>query len=143
MGMAANAAVTPESALTFLNKYIAAANSYSETVTTYYSPDAKIVRVVMKPDGTKVTVTADTTQYFKQMRIGSNLAKLNKYKNFYTEKKVSKKGNDIKIDCLRQPSTSDYKIPAYFIIGEDSTGKLKIKEEMMYTKQQSFLKYAK
>lgn len=136
-------AATPQEALAFFNKYVNAANNYSETVTEFYSPNAKIIRVVMKPDGTTATVTADTKQYFNQMRIGSNLAKLNKYKNFYTERKITKQGNDYKITCLRQPSTSDYKIPAHFIIGPDASGKLKIKEEMMYTKQQKFLKYAK
>ena len=44
----------------------------------------------MKPDGTTATVTADTKQYFNQMRIGANLAKINKYKNFYTERKITK-----------------------------------------------------
>lgn len=140
--IAANAA-TPEQTLAFFNNYINAANTYSETVTDYYAPNAKIIRVVMKPDGTTATVTADTKRYFNEMRIGQNLAKMRKYKNFYTQRKITKQGNDYKITCLRQPSTSDYKIPAYFVIGPDSKGKLKIKEEMMYTKQQSFLKYAK
>ena len=96
----------------------------------------------MKKDGTTTSVTADTKKYFNQMRLGANMAKLNKYKNFYTERKITKQGDDYKITCLRQPSTSDYKIPAHFVIGPDANGKLKIKEEMMYTKQQSFLKYA-
>ena len=70
------------------------------------------------------------------------LAFFNKYKNYYTERKITKQGGDFKITCLRQPSTSDYKIPAHFVIGLDANGNLKIKEEMMYTKQQKFLKYA-
>lgn len=141
--MIAAHAATPEDALAFFNKYVSAANSYSDTITSFYAPDAKIIRVVMKPDGTTATVTADTKQYFNQMRIGANLAKINKYKNFYTDRKIIKQGNDYKITCKRQPSTSDYKIPAHFVIGPDANGKLKIKEEMMYTKQQRFLKYAK
>ena len=142
VGLAVSAA-TPQEVLAFFNNYVNAANTYSETITNYYLPDAKIIRVVMKPDGTTATVTANTKQYFNQMRIGANLAKINKYKNYYTERKITKQGNDYKITCLRQPSTSDYKIPAHFVIGPDANGKLKIKEEMMYTKQQKFLKYAK
>ncbi len=141
--LCAHATTTPEQVLAFFNKYVDAANSYSETITDFYTPDAKIIRVVMKPDGTTASVTANTKQYFNQMRIGANLAKINKYKNFYTQRKITKQGNDYKITCLRQPSTSDYKIPAHFVIGPDSNGNLKIKEEMMYTKQQKFLKYAK
>ena len=38
------------------------------------------------------------------------------------------------------PSTSDYKIPAHFIVGRDSFGNWKIKEESMNTKVQKFLK---
>ena len=136
-------AATPEQVLAFFNKYIDAANSYSETITDFYAPDAKIIRVVMKPDGTTASVVANTKQYFNQMRLGANLAKINKYKNYYTERKITKQGNDYKITCLRKPSTSDYKIPAHFVIGPDAKGNLKIKEEMMYTKQQRFLKYAK
>ena len=141
--LAANAATTtPEQVLAFFNKYVSAANSYSESITDYYSPNARIIRVVMKPDGTTATVTANTKQYFNQMRLGANIAKINKYKNFYTDRKITKQGGDFKITCLRQPSTSDYKIPAHFVIGLDENGDLKIKEEMMYTKQQKFLKYA-
>lgn len=136
-------AATPEQVLAFFNKYVDAANSYSETITDFYAPDAKIIRVVMKPDGTTASVVANTKQYFNQMRLGANLAKFNKYKNYYTERKITKQGNDYKITCLRKPSTSDYKIPAHFVIGPDAKGNLKIKEEMMYTKQQRFLKYAK
>ena len=95
--MIAAHAATPEDALAFFNKYVSAANSYSDTITSFYAPDAKIIRVVMKPDGTTATVTADTKQYFNQMRIGANLAKINKYKNFYTERKITKQGNDYKI----------------------------------------------
>ena len=136
-------AATPQEVLTFFNDYVNAANTYSDKIPTYYAPDAKIIRVVIKPDGSLVSVTADTKQYFNQMRIGANGARLTKYKNFYTERKITSQGNDYKITCLRQPSTSDYKIPAHFVIGPDKDGNLKIKEEMMHTKVQKFLRYAK
>ena len=142
-GLAAHAATTPQEVLAFFNNYIEAANTYSEKVTDFYSPNAKIIRVVMKPDGTTASVTANTKQYFNQMRIGANLAKINKYKNFYTERKITKQGNDYKITCQRQPSTSDYKLPAHFVIGTDANGNMKIKEEMMYTKQTAILRKAK
>lgn len=142
IGTSAQAA-TPQEVLNFFNNYVNAANTYSDSIPSYYAPDAKIIRVVIKPDGTLVSVTADTKQYFNQMRIGANGARLTKYKNYYTDRKITAQGNDYKITCLRQPSTSDYKIPAHFIIGPDKDGKLKIKEEMMHTKVQRFLKYAK
>ena len=41
---------------------------------------------------------------------------------------------------MRMPSTSDYKVPAYFIVGKDVNGQWKIKEESMNTRVQKFLK---
>ncbi len=139
-GLAANAAVTADQALTFFAQYVDSANNYKEDVIKFYSPDAKIIRVVIKPDGSTVTLTTNMKEYANQMRIGANLAKMRGYKNFYTQRKVTKVGNDFKISTLRQPSTSDYKIPAYFIIGEDAKGNLKIKEESMHSKNQLLLK---
>lgn len=141
-GLAANAA-TPQEALAFLNNYINAANSYSDTITTFYAPNAKIIREGINTSGKKVSVVVDTKQYFNQMRIGSNLAKINKYKNTYTDRKITKVGNDYKINCIRTASTGSDKFPSYFVIGPDNTGKLKIKEEMTWTKQQSILKHGK
>lgn len=139
-GLAASAA-TPQDVLAFLNQYITAANSYSDTITTFYAPDAKIIKEGYNAAGKKVSVVVDTKQYFHQMRIGSNLAKLNKYKNNYSDRKITKVGNDYKIECIRVASTGADKFPSYFVIGPDSNGKLKIKEEMTWTKQQSILKH--
>ena len=135
--------MSADDALSFFAKYVNDANAQSPKLVDYYDPNAKIVRVVMLPDGKTESVTTDMKEYTRQLKIGANLAKLNKYKNFYTERKVTKVGNDYKITCKRQPSTSDYKLPAHFIIGTDTNGKMKIKEEMMYTKQTMILKKAK
>lgn len=136
-------AATPEEALAFLNKYINAANTYSDTITQYYAPDAKIIREGYNTSGKKVSVVVGTKQYFNQLRIGQNLAKINKYKNTYTDRKITKVGNDYKITCIRKASTGSDLFPSYFVIGPDSNGKLKIKEEMTTTKQQSILKHGK
>ena len=142
-GLLAAQAATPEEALAFLNKYINAANTYSDTITQYYAPDAKIIREGYNTSGKKVSVVVGTKQYFNQLRIGQNLAKINKYKNTYTQRKITKVGNDYKITCIRTASTGKDTFPSYFIIGPDANGKLKIKEEMTTTKQQSILKHGK
>lgn len=139
IGMGAHAAMSADQALSFFSKYVNSANNYEEDIISYYTPDAKIIRIVMKPDGSTVTLNTNMKEYANQMRLGANLAKMKGYKNFYTSKKVTKVGEDFKVSALRQPSTSDYKIPAYFIIGEDAKGNLKIKEEMMYSKNQALL----
>jgi ketosteroid isomerase-like protein len=124
----------------FFKEYVAAANSYSDRYFSYYSDDAKILRVVEKPDGTKQEVDIPLERYKSEAKKTSKLAKLRKYKNKYFNVKISPCGDDYKITAMRKPSTSDYKIPAHFIVGKDENGKWKIKEESMNTKVQKFLK---
>ena len=125
--------------LKFFNSYVNAANTYSNTIPDYYTPNAKIIRVVMKKDGTTVTRSTDMSRYKSEMIKSAGIAKLRNYKNYYSNIKITKVGNDYKISCMRKPSLSDYKIPAHFIIGKDAKGNYKIKEESMHTKMMVFL----
>ena len=59
-----------QEALKFFNSYVTAANSYNPVITTMYSPNAKIIRQVVKPDGGLVNVDTNTATYIKQMKIG-------------------------------------------------------------------------
>ena len=132
-----------QEALNFFNSYVSAANSYSPTVATMYSPNAKIIRQVVKPDGTLVNVNTDTATYVKQMRLGQAGAKMRGYKNHYTNVTVTPMGNGAyKISSLRQPSGETYKLKTYMIV-KKINGKWQITEELMQTKEQIFLKYAK
>ncbi len=124
----------------FFNEYIEAANNYSSDYFDYYSDNAKIVRVVEKPDGTKKTVNIPLDRYKEEAKKTTALMKLRKYKNRYLNIKILPHGKDYKIVAMRMPSTSDYKVPAYFIIGKDNNGEWKIKEESMNTRVQKFLK---
>ncbi len=123
----------------FFNEYIDAANSYSSDYFKYYSDNAKIIRVVEKPDGTKESVNIPIERYKSEAKKSTKLMKLRKYKNHYFNVKITRFGKDYKVAALRMPSTSDYKIPAHFIIGKDNNGNWKIKEESMNTKVQRFL----
>lgn len=132
-----------QEALKFFNSYVSAANSYSPTVATMYSPNAKIIRQVVKPNGTLVNVNTDTATYVKQMRLGQAGAKLRGYKNTYTNVSVTPMGNgSYKISSLRQPSGENYKLKTYMVV-KKVNGSWKITEEMMQTKVQTFLRYAK
>ncbi|MBR6126182.1 hypothetical protein IKQ21_00700 [bacterium] len=133
-----------QDALNFYNNYINAANSYSDSVTSMYSPNAKIIRQVVKPDGSLVDVYTNTSTYIKQMKIAQAGAKLRQYKNFYSNIKITKIDNDTyKISSLRQPIGETYKLKTYAVVKKQSNGTWLIIEEMMQTKQQIFLKYAK
>ena len=132
-----------QEALDFFNSYVKAANSYDASVGTMYSPNAKIIRQVIKPDGTLVNVDTDTATYIKQMKLGQAGAKLRGYKNTYTNVSVANAGNGAyKVSSLRQPSGENYKLKTYMIVKKEN-GAWKITEEMMQTKVQTFLKYAK
>ena len=132
-----------QEALKFFNSYVAAANSYSPAVAGMYSPNAKIIRQVVKPNGQLVNVSTDTVTYIRQMKLGQAGAKLRGYKNHYTNITVTSAGNGAyKVSSLRQPSGENYKLKTYMIVKKHN-GSWKITEEMMQTKVQTFLKYAK
>ncbi len=132
-----------QEALKFFNNYVNAANSYNSSIIHMYSPHAKIIRQVVKPDGTLVDVETDTNTYIKQLKLGQKTAKLKKYKNKYTNICTMQVNNGYKISSFRQPSGEDYKLKTYMIVQKQPNGKWLIIEEMMQTKVQSFLKYAK
>ena len=131
-----------QEALDFFNNYVESANNYSPTVTEMYSPNAKIIRQIIKPDGTTANATTDTATYIKQMKIGQAGAKLRKYKNYYSDITVTPVSNGYKVSSLRQPSGETYKLKAYMVLQKQASGKWLIVEELMQTKEQIFLRYA-
>jgi hypothetical protein len=132
-----------EDAIAFFNSYANAANTYNPVLITYYSPSAKIIRQVVKPDGTTANVITDTKTYIHQMKISQGVAKARKYTNSYSNVNIFKVQNGYKITALRQPKGETYKLKMYQIVQKQSNGKWLIVEEMMQTKEQILLKYAK
>ena len=127
-------------ALAFFNSYVNAANTYSQEIPNFYSPSAKIIRQVIKPDGELVNKETDTARYVSEMKKGQALAKMRKYKNTYSDINVSKiNETTFKVSSLRQPSGEDYKLKTYMILQKQADGKWLIIEEMMQTKVQIFL----
>ncbi len=127
-------------ALNFFNSYVNAANTYSTTIPDYYSPGAKIIRQVVKPDGTLVDRETTTARYISEMKKGQAVAKMRKYKNNYSDIKVTKiNDTTYKVSSLRQPTGETYKLKAYMIVQKQPDGKWLIIEEMMQTKVQLLL----
>lgn len=78
------------------------------------------------------------------MKLGQAGAKLRHYTNSYSNVTVTALGNNkYKVSSLRQPSGESYKLKTYMIVQKQSNGKFIIVEEMMQTKVQTFLRYAK
>ena len=132
-----------QEAIDFFNYYVKSANNYDTVIGNMYSPNAKIIRQVVKPDGTTVDVATDTATYLKQLKIGQATAKLRKYTNTYKNIKAEEVKNGIKVSSLRQPKGETYWLKAYMVMTKQPNGKWLITEEMMQTKEQIFLKYAK
>lgn len=129
-------------ALDFFSNYVNAANTYDTSVGDMYSPNAKIIREVVKPNGELVDVGTDTATYVKQMRLSLATAKLRKYTNSYSNITVTPLPNGMyKVSALRQPKGETYKLKMYQVIQKQSNGKWLIVEEMMQTKEQIFLKF--
>lgn len=123
----------------FFQGYVDAANSYSPSVVNYYLPNAKIIRVVRKPDGTKVSVDFPMSEYAKQMKIGAAGGKLVGYKNKYTNRNVSKVGEAYRLTATRTPGADTVGLPCSFVIVK-SGNSYKFKEESMDTNVQKFLR---
>ena len=123
------------------NKYVNAANTYSQDIPDFYSPNAKIIRQVVKEDGTTVNATTDMATYTKQMKLSQSIAKMRKYTNKYFNISVSKIANGYKVSALRSPLNDNDNLKIYQI-WQKQNGKWVIVEEMMQTRQQIFLKYA-
>lgn len=137
VGGVAFAASTSAEALNFFNNYVSSANSYSPSITTMYAPDAKIIRVVLRKDGTKVTRVTNTQRYISEMRKSQAIARVRHYKNYYSNISVVQTGVDTyKVSSLRQPSGEKYKLKAYMVVKKQPNGKWLITEEMMETKVQ-------
>ena len=132
-----------QEALNFFNNYINAANNYSESIGKMYSPNAKIIRQVVKPDGTTANAYTDTATYVKQMRLGQAGAKLRKYKNTYRNIVATPVAGGYKVSAERQPTGETYWLKTYQVLKKQPDGNWIITEEMMQTKQQIFLRYVK
>ena len=136
-------AMTESDARAFFDNYVKKANSYSNELNSMYSPNAVIIRQVIKPNGELVNVYTNTQTYLKQLKISEAVAKARNYKNYYSSIKVIKTSNGYKVTAIRQPSGDNDKLKMYQILKQDRNGKILIIEEMMQTRQQVFLKYAK
>lgn len=133
-------AATSQDALNFFNRYVSAANSYSPIITTMYAPDAKIIRQIVKPDGSLVTRETNTQRYISEMKKGQAVAKIRNYKNYYTNISVTPLGNNtFKVSSLRRPSGESYRLKAYMIVKQKPDGHWVITEEMMQTKVQMLI----
>jgi len=123
------------------DSYVNAANTYSPEIPYFYSQNAKIIRQVVKPDGTTANATTDMATYTKQMKLSQSIAKVRKYTNKYYNINVSKVPNGYKVSALRSPLNDNDNLKIYQI-WQKRNGKWVIVEEMMQTRQQIFLKYA-
>ncbi len=124
--------------LAVFDKYVEAANNYSTNLPDFYINNAKIIRVVNVKTGGQKPVVIPYDRYLKELKGNAVLAKTVKYKNNYTNRKITKQGNDYKLSATRTPRSDKTGLPCYFIFTTTAKG-WKIKEESMTTNVQTFL----
>ena len=127
----------------FFDSYVKAANSYDKKLVNFYSPCAKIIRYVVKDDGSvhEKKVVLSFYEYKKQLNLLGSVARLKNYKNNYSQIKITRENDKYKVTAQRQPTTEKYNLPAYFIVQKDLCGDYKIIEEAMHTKDKRLLKH--
>ena len=140
ISLSANATKTPKDGMVFFDKYTNYANSYNDALLGMYSPNAKIIREVVKPSGETEKIIVPPKRYFKELKLGQKTAKIKQYKNKYKNIIVKEVPNGLRISAERQPTNETYWLKMYQIL-EDTDDGLKITEEMMQTKVQAFLKH--
>ncbi len=132
--MANDAAIIKET----FNKYVNDANNYSTNLPNYYIKYAKIIRVVNKKQGGQKVIIIPYDRYLKELNGHSALAKAVRYKNTYTNIKVTRHGENYKLSATRIPRNDKKGLPCYFIYTKQGDD-WKIKEESMTTNVQAFL----
>lgn len=127
-----------EDILAVFDKYVQAANTYSTSLSSYYTADAKIVRVVNKKQGGQKTIVIPFDRYLNELKSRAALAKTVRYTNRYENRKVAKVDNDYKLSATRLPRSDKEGLPCYFIFTKQGNT-WKIKEESLTTNVQTFL----
>lgn len=127
-----------EDILAVFDKYVQAANTYSTSLPSYYTADAKIVRVVNKKQGGQKTIVIPFDRYLNELKSRAVLAKTVRYTNRYENRKVAKVDNDYKLSATRLPRSDKEGLPCYFIFTKQGNT-WKIKEESLTTNVQTFL----
>ena len=124
--------------LNVFEQYTNAANSYSKDLPSYYTDNARIIRVVNKKQGGQKAILIPYDRYLKELSSHAVLAKTVGYKNRYENRKIAKVNKDYKISATRIPRNDKKGLPCYFVFTKTSSG-WKIKEESMTTNVQTFL----
>ncbi len=133
-------AKTTKDGIAFFDKYVQYANSYNSELLNMYSPNVKIIREVVKPTGKTEEIIIPSKRFFKELKLGQKTAKLRRYRNKYRNVTAIQIPNGIKITAERQPTNEKYWLKMYQILQDTDSG-LKITEEMMQTKVQTFLRH--
>jgi len=127
-----------EDIMAVFDKYVAAANSYSDDIPNYYTSNPRIIRVVNKRGGGQKAILIPYDRYLKELSSHAILAKTVAYKNRYENRKITKTNGDYKLSATRIPRIDKSGLPCYFIFTKTNSG-WKIKEESMTTNMQVFL----
>ena len=104
-----------EDVMATFDKYVQAANTYSTSLPSYYTADAKIIRVVNKKQGGQKSILIPFDRYLDELKSRAALAKTVRYTNRYENREVVKFNNGYKLTATRLPRSDKKGLPCYFV----------------------------
>ena len=138
MNMTLCNASSTQDGMAFFDRFTNYSNTYNEALLSMYAPNVKIIREVVKPSGKTEQIIIPPQRFFKELKLGQKTAKIKQYKNKYKNIIVKEIPNGLQITAERQPSKETYWLKMYQVLQDTGSG-MKITEEMMQTKVQTFL----
>lgn len=128
------AALTSETSLDdakqCFDRYVALEAAFDSTVADLYADDAKIQNTRIYPDGQKKVMTMPATAYRALMRQAMPLAKQRGDTNKYTDIKLAKEGEKVRVTATRFSNLKKYSSPLSLLIGPNKNGAWMIYEEI-------------
>lgn len=121
-------------------QYVEYSNSYAKDLSKLYEKDTLIKRIITKKDGSTREKVLSVDMYKTMLTYYSKIALWQGYKNKYTDLKFTKNGEDIEVNCIRHPSTSNDALRAKLIFTKNDFGRTIIKEECFHTNASFLLK---
>jgi hypothetical protein len=128
------AALTTETSLEdarqCFDRYVALTGGFDPSVADLYSDDAKIQNTRILPDGEQRVMTLPATAYKALIRQAMPLAKARGDTNKYSDIKVSKEGDKVRVTATRHSELKKYSSPLSLLLGRAKDGGWLIHEEL-------------
>jgi hypothetical protein len=119
-----------EDAKQCFDRYVALAAAFDPAVADLYADDANIQNTRVTPDGEKRVMTMPAPAYKALIRQAMPLAKSRGDTSKYTDIKLAKEGDKVRVTATRYSELKKYSSPVSLLVGPDKDGTWLIYEEL-------------